>query len=297
MTGRQWAPSLWTTLGLSALLGLSAGALTAQDRGAPDGEWRNWGSDQWSTRYSSLDQINAQNFGDLEVAWLWRGDNYSPEGPDRLLRATPIYAEGKLFSVAGSRRTAIAIDPETGETLWSFREPETKRWRDSMRKNYGKGVAYDVVGGQGRIYLVTPAFFLWALDSETGVPIQGFGEGGRVDLLDHLGPWEHDTDEGLDPEVGYITNSSPPIVVNGVVIVGNSHEQGYYQTRQENVPGNVIAVDGRTGAHKWTFNVIPQADEFGNDTWENDAWKWTGNVSAWAPLSGPTARWPSGDGP
>ena len=119
----------------------------------------------------------------------------------------------------------------------------------------------------------------------TGTPIESFGKKGRVDLLGDLGHWEHHPEDGLPPEVGYITNSSPPIVVNGVVVVGNSHEQGYYQTMQENVPGNILAYDAATGDHLWTFNVIPQEGEFGNDTWENDAWKRTGNVSAWAPLS------------
>ena len=256
----------------------------AQEGDQPEGEWRYWGSDAASTRYSPLDQIDATNFGSLEVAWTWRGDNFGPEA-DPLLRATPIYVNGTLYSVAGSRRTAVAIDPATGETLWTFREPPTKRWEDSMRKNYGKGVAYADVDGRGVIYLVTPAFFLHALDPDTGYPVESFGEGGVVDLLDGLGPWPHDRDKGLDPATGYITNSSPPIVVNGVVVVGNSHEQGYYQTRQENVPGNVLGYDAATGEHLWTFNVIPQEGEHGNDTWENDAWKWTGNVSAWAPLS------------
>ena len=251
---------------------------------AQQAEWRYWGSDAASTRYAPLSQIDAANFSDLEVAWMWRSDNYSPS-PEPLLRATPIYVDGTLYSVAGSRRTAVAIDPETGETLWTFREPYTKRWEDSMRKNYGKGVAYAEVNGRGVIYLVTPGFFLHALDPKTGVPVADFGNGGTVDLLGDLGPWEHHPEDGLPPEVGYITNSSPPIVVNGVVVVGNSHEQGYYQTMMENVPGNILAYDAATGAHKWTFNVIPQEGEFGNDTWENDAWKHTGNVSAWAPLS------------
>ena len=280
--GNNHTPILSWVLLAGLIVAASPGM--AQERGAPEGEWRTWGADMWSTRYSPLDQIDASNFADLEVAWVWRGDNFSP-GPDPLLRATPIYAEGKLFSVAGSRRSAVAIDPATGETLWVFREPETKRWRDSMRQNYGKGVAYDVVDGRGRIYLITPAFFLWALDAETGRPVEGFGDHGVVDLLDDLGPWPHDRAEGLPPEIGYITNSTPPIVVNRVVVVGNSHEQGYYQTRKENVPGNILAYDGKTGNHLWTFNVIPQEGEFGNDTWENDAWKWTGNVSTWAPMS------------
>ena len=276
-TLRALAP--FATLALAAALTGTAATASAQD-----GEWRYWGADAASSRYSPLDQINASNFNDLEVAWTWRGDNFSPD-PTPFLRATPIYVDGTLYSVAGTRRTAVAIDPATGETLWTFREPHTKRWEDSMRKDYGKGVAYAEVDGRGMIYLVTPAFFMHALDPDTGRPIESFGKSGTVDLLANLGHWEHDREDGLPSEVGYITNSSPPIVVNGVVVVGNSHEQGYYQTRKENVPGNILAYDAATGEHMWTFNVIPQEGEFGNDTWENDAWKWTGNVSAWAPLS------------
>jgi quinoprotein glucose dehydrogenase len=257
--------------------------------GAPAGGWTHWGADAASTRYAPLDQITAANFNRLEVAWVWHGNNFSPEA-DAYLRSTPIYAEGKLFTVAGSRRTVVAIDPSTGETLWTYREPSTKRWEESMRKDYGKGVAYDRVDGRGRIYVVTPAFFLHALDAETGLPIPGFGQNGTVDLLDHLGPWPHDRDKGLPPEIGYITASSPPIVVNGVVVVGNSHEQGYYQTRQENVPGNILGYDARTGKHLWKFNVIPQPGEFGHDTWKNDVWKRTGNISSWAPLSADLER-------
>jgi quinoprotein glucose dehydrogenase len=260
-------------------------AAAAQDSGG----WAYWGGDAASTRYAPLDLITAANFGDLEVAWIWYATNFSPND-DAMLRATPIYAEGKLFSVAGSRRTVVAIDPATGETLWTFREPETKRWKDSMRKDYGKGVAYDIVNGRGRIYVVSPAFFLHALDAQTGRLIPEFGQGGTVDLLDGLGPWPHDRENGLPPEVGYITSSSPPIVVNGVVVVGNSHEQGYYETRKENVPGNILGYDGRTGKHLWTFNVIPQPGEFGHDTWTSDAWKYTGNVSTWAPLSADLER-------
>ncbi|MFN2316751.1 MAG: PQQ-binding-like beta-propeller repeat protein [Gemmatimonadales bacterium] len=281
MSGTRWP----RPTGLVALALLSSVPATpAHAQAPPAGGWTHWGADASSTRYSPLDQITAANFAELEVAWTWRADNFSPEG-EALLRATPIYAEGKLFSVAGTRRTVVAIDPATGETLWTFREPETKRWRDSMRKDYGKGVAYDVVDGRGRIYVVSAAFFLHALDAETGRLIESFGNAGTVDLLADLGPWPHDRDTGYGEEVGYITSSSPPIVVNGVVVIGNSHEQGYYQTRQHNVPGNILAYDARTGRHRWTFNVVPGPGQFGHDTWESDAWRHIGNVSAWAPLS------------
>ena len=263
----------------------AAPTLVAQQRsGTEGGEWRYWGGDAGSSRYSPLDQINADNFENLEVAWIWRGDNFGPS-VDNILRSTPIYVDGKLFTVAGQRRTVVAIEPTTGETLWTFREPPTTRWENSMRKNYGKGVAYAEVNGEGRIYVVTPGFFLHALDPDTGYPIAEFGGHGTVDLLADFG-YPYDPDEGIPLDIGYITNSSPPIVVNGVVVVGNSHEQGYLQTRRENVPGHILAYDAETGAHKWKFNIIPQPGEFGHDTWESDAWSYTGNISAWAPLSG-----------
>ena len=246
-------------------------------------EWTHWGGDATSTRYSPLEQINAENFADLEVAWVWRGDNFG-RSVDNILRSTPIYVNGMLYTVAGERRTVVAIDPSTGETLWTFREPYTPRWEYSMRKNYGKGVAYDEVDGQGRIYVITPAFFLHALDARTGYPVQEFGNEGTVDLLENFG-YDYDAYNGLPLEVGYITNSSPPIVVNGVVVIGNSHEQGYHETRRENVPGHVMGFDAKTGEFKWIFHVIPQPGELGHETWENDAWSYTGNVSAWEPLS------------
>ena len=95
---------------------------------------------------------------------------------------------------------------------------------------------------------------------------------------------------GIPRELGYITSSSPPIVVNGVVVVGNSAEQGYNQTRIENVPGDILAYDARTGKHLWKFHVIPRPGEFGHETWENDAWSCTGDVSSWAPMSADPER-------
>ncbi len=284
-----------------ALVLLLAGGATlpaaAQDRGNPFGEWRYWGADQWSTRYSPLDQINADNFEELEVAWVWRGDNFSPE-PDFIMRSTPIYADGLVYTVAGQRRTLAALDPATGETLWTFREPYTERWQGSPRKNYGRGVAYGEIDGRGVIYLVTPGFFLHALDAKTGAPLEGFGgqipidgfrETGTVDMLATLGH-PYDVYSGIDPTRGAITTSSAPLLVNGVLVVGNSAHQGGSYARIENVPGDVQAFDARTGEHLWTFHTIPRPGEFGNDTWEEDAWRWAGNVNAWPPLSADAER-------
>jgi quinoprotein glucose dehydrogenase len=266
----------------------------AQAPGTANGEWHYLGGDSAHTRYSPADQIDADNFEDLESAWVWDGASFNAASG----RSTPSYIHGTLYTVAGPRRHVVAIDPGSGETVWSYREPNTARWEYSMRKDYGKGVGWAEVDGRDVIYIISPAFFLTALDAKTGRPLEGFGkpvpidgfpETGVVDLLADLGH-EYDPYDGIPLEKGYITSSSPPIVVNGVVVVGNSAEQGYNQSRIENVPGDILGYDAKTGEFLWKFNVLPGPGEFGHETWENDAWKWTGDISSWAPLSADQQR-------
>jgi len=261
-----------------------------RDPGAvTEGDWPVITGNLMGQRYSPLADITAENFNSLGVAWSFDASDF----PSVNARATPIYVNGKLISVAGDKRHVYALDAGTGEKLWEYVEPETPRWAYSMRKNHGKGVAYANVDGRDVVFLISPAFFLHAIDANTGehlqnwgspVPVEGFPETGVVDLLAHLGH-DYDPFEGVPLETGYITSSSPPIVVNGVIVVGNSAEQGYYQTRQEMIPGDILGFDVRTGAFKWKFDVLPGPGEVGHDTWENDAWDWTGDISSWAPLS------------
>ena len=273
-----------------SLIALSVYALSALPASGQDSiEWMTLGSDYAHTRSTAAAQITAENFADLSVVWEWDGASFEAQSG----RSTPSYINGRLYTVAGARRHVVAIDPESGATIWSYREPDTERWEYSMRADYGKGVGYASIDGQDIIYTISPGFFLTALDAETGQPLQGFGEPvpiegfpetGVVDLLKDLGH-PYDPYEGLPLERGYITSSSPPIVVNDTIIVGNSAEQGYHQSRIENVPGDILAYDARTGRFKWKFNVIPRPGEFGHETWENDAWQYTGDISSWAPLS------------
>ena len=289
-------------LALAALLGVpSAGS--AQLTGVENGEWRYLGGDAGHTRSAPLlNQINASNFSDLQVAWIWRGDNFGPAA-GITFRSTPVFVDGVLYTVVGQRRQVAAIDAATGETLWTFREPETIRYLRSPRADFGKGVAYAEVDGRGVIYLTTPGFFLWALDAKTGrplenwgtpVPLEDFSQTGVVDLIpDLVRDWEpwlnwdgpYDPDYGIPRPLGMITSSSPPIVVNGVVVVLNGHEPSYDQTRIENVPGDIMGYDARTGKQLWKFHVIPRPGEVGHETWENDAWRWSGDLSSWAPAS------------
>ena len=297
-------------LSVAALLG-GASAVSAQLTGLEDGEWRYLGGDAGHTRSApQLTQVNASNFSDLEVAWTHRGDNYGPY-VEYTTRSTPIYADGLLYTVFSGRRQVVAIDPATGETIWTFREPETMRFRRSPRADFGKGVAYAEVDGRGVIYITMTSYFLWALDAKTGqplenwgspVPIEGFSQTGVVDLIPTLvgdwGRWQdyiadggtYDPDHGIPQQLGMVTSSSPPIVVNGVVIVLVGHEPSYDQTRIENVPGDIQGFDARTGQFLWKFHAIPRPGEFGHDTWENDAWQFSGDMSSWAPAAADPER-------
>ncbi len=289
---RQPASNRWRSLTRSLTKALPLGLLLAATipaQAQDTVEWTHLGGNAHHTRYTPANNVTPQNFSELKEAWVWDGASFAAASG----RSTPSYVDGKLFTVAGPRRHVIAMDPESGETLWSYREPNTFRWEYSMRQDYGKGVAYAEVDGKGVVYIISPAFFLTALDADTGAPLPGFGapvpidgfpQTGVIDLLAHMGH-EYDPYYGIPKEVGYVTSSSPPIVVNGVVVVGNSAEQGYNQSRIENIPGDILAFDAKTGDFKWKFNVIPRPGEFGHDTWENDAWQYTGDVSPWAPLS------------
>jgi len=117
--------------------------------GAKDGEWRSYGGDLGSTRYSALDQINAGNFNQLEIAWRFKTDNLGPRREFQL-EATPLVARGVLYSTAGTRRAVVALDAATGEQLWVHSEREGARGANAPRQLSGRGLAYWTDGREER---------------------------------------------------------------------------------------------------------------------------------------------------
>ena len=246
-------------------------------QGATKGEWRFYGGDAGSTKYSPLDQINASNVKQLEIAWRWKAENFGPR-PDYNWETTPLMIGGVLYFTAGSRRDAIAVDAATGETLWMYRLDEGERGARAARTQ-NRGLAYWTDGkSDSRILLISPGFQLIALNAKTGVPIASFGKSGIVELT-----------EGLDRDVvkpGQIGSSSPAIVIRDVVVLGAALQAGSAPASKTNVPGYIRGYDVRTGKRIWTFRTIPRPGEAGHETWEKDSWQYTGNTGAWAPLSG-----------
>ncbi len=97
-----------------------------------NGEWKTYGGNLSSWRYSALDQINAGNFNRLRAAWTFHPDNLGPS-PDPNLQSTPLMVKGRLYLTAGSRRAAVCLDATTGEMLWKYNIDEGARARNSAR--------------------------------------------------------------------------------------------------------------------------------------------------------------------
>jgi quinoprotein glucose dehydrogenase len=274
--------SLPRRLIVPAVIVLSAGIIgfdapLAGQAGAPAGEWRTYGGDLASTRYSPLDQITPANFNSLEVAWRFKTDPLGPR-PEFNFQSTPLMVGGVLYSTAGTRRAVVALDAATGELLWMHSENEGARGDGAPRRLSGRGLAYWTDGADARILYVTPGYRLIALDAKTGVPVPTFGDKGVVDL-------RQDDDQTMDLVTADIGLHAAPVVAKDIIIIGAAHLVSGVPKSKANAKGYVRGFDVRTGKRKWIFHTIPLPGEFGNDTWEGDSWSYTGNAGVWAQMS------------
>ena len=272
----RWA-AIAGPVGVVALV-MAWTTMPATGQSAPKvGEWRTYGSDLASTRYSALDQINASNFDKLEVAWRFKTDALGPR-QEFNLQSTPLVANGVMYAAAGTRRAVVALNPTTGEMLWMHSLNEGPRGESAPRQLSGRGLAYWTDGREERILYVTPGYQMVALNAKTGARIPGFGKDGIVDL-------KLEDDQVMDLVKGEVGLHAAPVVAGNTIIVGAAHLPGGSPKSKTNEKGYVRAFDVRSGKRLWIFHTIPRPGEFGNDTWLNDSWSYTGNTGVWAQMS------------
>jgi quinoprotein glucose dehydrogenase len=246
------------------------------------GDWPSYTGDTRGSRYSPLDQINADNFNDLEVAWRFKTDNLGSR-PEYKLEGTPIVVNGVLYATAGTRRSVIALDAVTGELMWVHRYPEGPRGANAPRQLSGRGLAYWTDGrNDQRILYVTPGYRLIALDAKTGQPVRTFGKDGIVDLKVGV---TVGTGQQIDLETGEIGLHSTPTVVKDIVLIGSAMKEGMTIRTSNNTKGLARAFDARTGKLIWTFNTIPKPGEEGGDSWLRDSWSINGNTGVWTQIT------------
>jgi glucose dehydrogenase len=261
------------------LVGLGLPAKTAGQWKAKDTEWTSYAADLAGTRYRPLDQINAANFNDLEIAWRIKTDNFGNR-PEYKLEGTPLMVNAVLYATAGSRRAVIAVDPVTGELLWIHGEHEGARGGAAPRQLSGRGLAYWSDGKEERILYVTPGYQLICLEAKTGMRVPGFGNKGAVDL-------KLNDDQEIFPDLttGEIGIQSAPVVAKDTVIVGAAFREGMTPKSMRNNKGYVRGFDVRTGKRLWIFHTIPKKGELGYDTWLNGSAEYTGNTGVWTQIT------------
>jgi len=241
---RLLSRSLTVLLSVGVALAVAPRSARAQ-QGAKNGEWPTYGGDLGNTRYSALDQINADNFNKLEIAWRFKTDSLGPR-PEFNLESTPLMVNGRLFSTGGTRRAVVALDAATGEMLWMHSENEGARAAAAPRQLSGRGLAYWTDGREERIIYVTPGYRMIALDAKTGIPVASFGEKGVVDM-------KQNDDQTMDLTTASIGLHATPVVAKDVVIVGAAFETGANPKSKTNVKGYVRGFDVRTGKRLWIF--------------------------------------------
>ena len=314
---------------LALLCGLPSAVRAQQGAGGPagpwqtydtsGGEWRSYAGSVGGQKYSPLEQIDASNFADLEIAWEWRSvdrrisrstpgggewsaplaaivDALVEETPDLYrdghrpilsrLQATPLMVDGVLYFNTPLSQ-GVAVDATTGETLWVFNPKSYEEGTPTMSNPWSqRGVAYWTDGaGDERVFWGTGNGYLICVDAKTGRPCPDFGPGGdgHVDAMVGLPRASREERDYLNAMLFGI--HSPPIVVRDKVIHGS--QVADRRITREAVPGWVRAWDVRTGEHAWDFHTVPNGtDEFGVDTWLNESWRYSGNANVWSMLAG-----------
>ena len=270
-------------LAILLLASLSTPPAFAQ-QGAADGQWTSYGADSGNTKYSPLDQINRDNVQRLQVAWEWTSVDQALRDSNPVIaergsfrsyayEVTPLMVNGVLYTTTSLGQIA-AIDPVSGQTLWSHDPVLYLDGRPAVHGFITRGLAYWSDGEQERIFYVAGRANLIAIDPNTRRPDPQFGRAGIVDLKRGLG-------RTIDPNL--YTVSSPPMVVGDVVIVGSAMTEG--TDYQEAPPGHVRGFNVRTGEMQWIFHTIPHPGEYGYDTWPADAWQKTGGANVWTLMS------------
>jgi glucose dehydrogenase len=266
---------MFKTLAVAAAV---AALLSFAEQSPVSGEWKFYSGDNGSTKYSPLDQINKANVANLKIAWR------RPQVDPSLLqgatvrifnnfRSTPIMVGGVLYASNGVG-LAEAFDPETGNTLWVQKPGTDGTGTDAIRGSANRGVAYWGEGGDARIITFRNRF-LYALNPKTGEPITTFGENGVVDLGADVGP----------RSTGYRW-ASVPLIARDVIVMGSAMVDQDSATKIEGDPGDVRAYDVRTGKLRWTFHVVPKADDAeALKTWVGDSWQYTGAGNVWSLMS------------
>jgi quinoprotein glucose dehydrogenase len=231
--------------------------------GTPANDWPEYHGNGERNHFSTLDQINKTNVGQLKVAWTYASGGADTTGNRSQMQCNPIVIQGILYGVsAGSQ--AFAVNAETGKEIW----------KTDFTDNSGttsRGVTYWSGKNHARIFFgVGP--WLYALDAATGKVLKDFGENGRINLKDGI------ERPGAD---NYVLSNTPNTIYKNLIIVGTRVNE-----TETALLGDIRSYDAISGKKIWTFRPIPAPGDRGYETWLNQpARQHTGGANAWAGMA------------
>lgn len=266
------------TLRLLVTIWVAFVSLSASGQTSKDTEWPSYGNDPGGMRYSPLSQINRENVATLKVAWIFHTGDVSDGSRDRKrsgFEATSIFVDGTLYFTTPFNRV-IALDPETGKQRWAY-DPVIDQTLDYGDGLVNRGVAtwLDPVRSSNqpcrrRIYEATQDARLISLDAATGKPCMDFGNNGQIGLRSVPGY-----------RAGWYHMTSPPIAIDDLVIVGSAIDDN----QRAAMPAGVVrAFDVRTGALRWSWDPIPNAENATTGQGK-DLQRGAGAANAWSIMS------------
>lgn len=236
-------------------------------------DWRSYGGNKETTRYSSLTQIDTANVQQLQLAWEFHtGDADTVHSSQ--IQCNPLIVDSILYGTSPQMKL-FALHAVTGKQLWSF-DPygadTGSRAALNFVLNNCRGVAWWSDGKEDRRIFYTAGPNVYAINAMTGTLITSFGDTGKIDLH-----------KGLDRDVEdlFVTATSPGIIFQDLLIMGSRVDEG-----PAAAPGHIRAFDVRTGEQKWIFHTIPYPGEPGYETWEDSlAYKNIGGANNWSGMS------------
>ena len=225
------------------------------------------GNDVRGLHFAAVDQITPDNVAQLEVAWTARtGDVAVSTGSGAEDQNTPLQVGSDLF-VCTAYGTVLALDVDTGKERWRFSpKANAPNWQRCRGLGYYEqsaapvtGTAEPTTGGvqdqpavaslqeppsptcKRRLFLPTIDARLIALDADTGLACDGFGNAGVVDLSVGMG----------EIKPGYYQQTSTPLVAGDLVVVGGRVADNFEVGEP---PGVVRAFHAVTGELAWAWD-------------------------------------------
>jgi glucose dehydrogenase len=244
-------------------------------------DWTVYGHDAGQTKYSPLDEINVTTVGKLRQAWDYHmapaiqpNDLPASAGGNRhplTTQATPLIGNGLMFLVT-PYSSVIALKPETGDLVWTYKVEHTRIPGRSLSYWPGDRTApASVLFGTGDGHLIS-------LNAKTGLPTIGFGEKGSIDLKAGM----------TDPpnQDGRYAMSSAGSIYQNLIISGSNVQEA----PAKGPAGDIRAWDVHSGKLVWRFHSVPRPGEVGHETWSGDSWKGRSGTNVWGFSSVDTER-------